>query len=93
MMSLVALERDQRLEETFPREWPARVVIHSVKGLSYERFVRFPKGDPENPLTWEEMTAKFKSLTGSVLPPERCARIAAQIASAKPAALADLCRS
>ena len=93
MMSLVALERDQRLEETFPREWPARVVIHSIKGPNHEKFVRFPKGDPENPLTWEEMTAKFKSLTGSVLPPERCARIAAQIVSAKPAALADLCRS
>ena len=93
LMGLVVLEKDQRLEKTFPREWPARVVIHSATGASHEKFVRYPKGDPENPLTWEEMTAKFQSLAGAVLPPERCARIASQIASAKPAEMAALCCS
>lgn len=93
MMRLVALEKDQRLEETFPREWPARLVIHLTNGARHEKFVRYPKGDPENPLTWQEMTAKFQWLAGSVFPPDRCSRIADQIAVAKPAALADLCRS
>lgn len=93
MMSRVALERDERLEETFPREWPARVAIQLAGGHIYEKFVRYPKGDPENPLTWEEMTAKFRSLATSVLPPDRCDRIAAQITSAGPAEIAELCRS
>ena len=41
-------------------------------GQRYEKFVRYPKGDPENPLTWDELAAKFRSLAGAVLSPERC---------------------
>jgi len=91
LMEKVILTKDARLEDTFPREWPARVVVHTAAGQSYEQFVRYPKGDPENPLTWDEMAAKFRSLAGAVLPPARCEQIIDQIATAKPAALAGLC--
>lgn len=91
MMGRVVLEKDIRLEKTFPHEWPARVTIHLEDGRSFEKFIRHPKGDPENPLTWEEMTAKFRSLASAVFPAGRCDRIIEQIATAKPAALAALC--
>ena len=91
MMDKVVLLKDPRLEETFPREWPARVVISLASGRKYEKFVRYPKGDPENPLSWEEMAAKFRALAGRVLSPDRCDQIIGQIATAKPAALAALC--
>ncbi len=90
MMSKVTLVRDSRLEETFPREWPARVVISLASGERHEKFVRYPKGDPENPLTWNEMESKFRALAGQVLPAGRCDQIIGQIATAKPAALAAL---
>ncbi len=93
MMSTVVLEKDDRLETAFPREWPARVVIHVSNGQSHERLIRYPKGDPENPLTWAEMTAKFQSLAGSLMSADRCARIAAQIGVARPAEIAVLCGS
>jgi len=48
MMQKVVLVRDARLEETFPREWPARVSIQLNNGQPYEEFIRYPKGDPEN---------------------------------------------
>ena len=51
--------------EYFPREWPARVAIELETGERYEDSVRYPKGDPENPLTCEEMAAKFRSLAWS----------------------------
>jgi 2-methylcitrate dehydratase PrpD len=92
MMAKVTLVKDERLEETFPREWPARVVISLRSGPRYEKFVRYPKGDPENPLTWDEMTAKFRALTTPVLSAGGCARIVNELAFAKPAALAALCR-
>lgn len=91
MMGRVVLEKDIRLEKTFPHEWPARVTIHLEDGRSFEKFIRHPKGDPENPLTWEEMTAKFRSLASAGFPAGRCDRIIEQIATAKPAALAALC--
>ena len=92
MMSKVTLTKDPRLETTFPREWPARVTIDTEGGQSHEKFLRYPKGDPDNPLTWEEMAAKFRSLAGAVLSPERCNRIVEQLPTAAPADLAVLCR-
>lgn len=91
MMDKVALTKDIRLEKNFPREWPARVVIELDTGESYENSVRYPKGDPENPLTWEEMASKFRSLAGAVLPPHRCQQIIAGITTARPADLPALC--
>lgn len=87
MMGRVTLVKDQRIEETFPREWPARVAIVLDDGCSYEKFVRYPKGDPENPLTWDEMASKFRSLAGSVLSADRRNSIVEQIAGSNPTEL------
>jgi 2-methylcitrate dehydratase PrpD len=64
LMNKVALVKDASIEDTFPREWPARVTIELKHGPCYEKFVRYPKGDPENALTWDELAAKFRALTG-----------------------------
>jgi 2-methylcitrate dehydratase PrpD len=90
LMNKVALVKDARIEETFPQEWPARVVIELQGGQRYEKFVRYPKGDPENPLTWDEMTAKFRSLAGAVLSADRCDEIIEATSGAKPARLPAL---
>ncbi len=87
----VTLVRDPSIEQTFPREWPARVTIQRLDGQTHEKFVRYPKGDPENPLSWSEMADKFRALAGRVLPPDRCERILQELPTANPAALAALC--
>ncbi len=33
--------------------------------------VRYPKGDPQNPLSWDELLAKYRELGRSVLPADR----------------------
>jgi 2-methylcitrate dehydratase PrpD len=91
VMNKVTLVKDPRLEENFPQEWPARVTIELENGQRFEKFIRYPKGDPENPLTWVELAAKFRALAGAVLSPERCDEIIAAISSAKPATLPALC--
>jgi 2-methylcitrate dehydratase PrpD len=53
----------------------ARVVVETEAGERHERFVRYPKGDPENPLTWDELAAKFLALAGPVVGPDRCIEI------------------
>ena len=72
MMAKIGLVRDAKIEETFPREWPARVTIETVDGAKHERFIRYPKGDPDNPLSWDEMIAKFRALAGAVIDDEAC---------------------
>jgi 2-methylcitrate dehydratase PrpD len=91
LMNKVALVKDPRIEANFPQEWAARVTIEVENGQRWEKFVRYPKGDPENPLTWDEMAAKFRTLAGNVLSSERCDQIIAAVSSAKPAALPALC--
>ncbi|MBZ5576255.1 MAG: MmgE/PrpD family protein [Acidobacteriia bacterium] len=91
LMAKVVLVKDRRLEENFPREWPARISIELMDGRQYEQSVRYPKGDPQNPLSWDEMAAKFRSLAGAVLSPERCSQIIALVSQANPATLPALC--
>jgi 2-methylcitrate dehydratase PrpD len=85
LMNKVDLVKDPRIEETFPQEWPARVAIELENGQRYEKLVRYPKGDPENPLSWDEMRAKFRALAGG------CDEIVAAIYTDKPATLPALC--
>ena len=93
MMQKVKLLKDSEIEKTFPREWPARVVIETKSGGRHESFVRFPKGDPENPLSWDEMSDKFVALCKPVLSREQCAEIVQKVrnGSTAPAKLARAC--
>jgi 2-methylcitrate dehydratase PrpD len=75
LMGKVVLQKDIRIEKNFPAEWPAIVQVHLTNGKHFEKYVRFPKGDPENPLTWQELSAKFHSLAMRVFPNTRCDQI------------------
>ena len=93
MMQKVKLVESDEIEKTYPREWPARVVIETESGDKHERFVRYPKGDPENPLTWDELAAKFLALSKPVLPHDQCVEIVKQVrgGAAVPSRLARAC--
>jgi 2-methylcitrate dehydratase PrpD len=75
LMGKVVMTKDIRIEKNFPAEWPARVIVQLNDGTEYESCIRHPKGDPENPLSWEELSAKFHSLTMHVFPKNRCEQI------------------
>jgi 2-methylcitrate dehydratase PrpD len=75
----VVLEKDDRIEKNFPEEWPARVQVRLTSGKKFKNKIRFPKGDPGNPLTWEELSAKFQSLATRGLPKTRCEQIVKSI--------------
>ncbi|HZV60370.1 MAG TPA: MmgE/PrpD family protein [Candidatus Eremiobacteraceae bacterium] len=68
LMSKVVMIKDVRIEKNFPAEWPSNAKIVLEDGTIYEKFIRHPKGDPENPLSWEELASKFRSLAIPVLP-------------------------
>jgi 2-methylcitrate dehydratase PrpD len=65
LMKKVHCFRGEDLEIEFPKKWPARVKIETTKGTFSDR-IDYPKGDPENPLTWEEMITKFNYVTNPV---------------------------
>jgi 2-methylcitrate dehydratase PrpD len=83
-MRKVVLVKDKRIEENFPKEWPARVQIDLTNGKQFKKHVRYPKGDPENPLSWQELSAKFESLATRVIPNAGVAQIVRAVSEMKP---------
>jgi 2-methylcitrate dehydratase PrpD len=71
LMPKVTYARDPELEKNYPREWPAWARIMLKGGREVFSHVRFPKGDPENPLSWEELSQKYRELTGAVWKPHQ----------------------
>jgi 2-methylcitrate dehydratase PrpD len=83
-MGKVVMTKDTRIEKNFPAEWPAIVQVHLMDGKQLEKYIRFPKGDPENPLTWQELSAKFQSLATRVFPKTRCDQIVNSVKDMNP---------
>jgi 2-methylcitrate dehydratase PrpD len=63
LMRKVKCEHNPDLDKDYPKVWPSIVNIETTKGRVFEERVDYPKGDPENPLTWEELTDRFDLLS------------------------------
>lgn len=57
----------------------AKVVVTTRDGRKIERFVRIPKGQPQNKMTAAEMEEKFRGLACLVLPRENVDRLVEKI--------------
>jgi 2-methylcitrate dehydratase PrpD len=79
MMRRVECVVDPDLDKTFPKQWCATAEILTKDGKRYFIKIEYPKGDPENPLTWEEMIEKFHSLSNGSLTKGRRIKIVDQV--------------
>jgi 2-methylcitrate dehydratase PrpD len=79
MMDRVECFVNTDLDRTYPKQWEATAEIVTRDGKRYDSRIAFPKGDPENPLTWDEMIGKFHDLTGRIYPKEQRMRIIDQV--------------
>jgi 2-methylcitrate dehydratase PrpD len=50
---------NEEFEAVYPSHYPARVTVKTKDGKVYAGEVKYPKGDPENPASKEEVTEKF----------------------------------
>ena len=58
----VSVIEDEKLTTQSPAVRGARVTIYMKNGKEFETSCLYPKGEPENPLTQEELEKKFKGL-------------------------------
>jgi 2-methylcitrate dehydratase PrpD len=72
---------DPELETTFPRQFRAWAEVETKDGRTLRGDVEYPKGDPENPLTWDEMKGKFTGLTSELISRQRQQEIISSIES------------
>ena len=81
MMQKVDCVEDPALELNYPAQWPAWVEIQTNNGLSFKADITYPKGDPENALTWDELKEKFKGLVQPIISPSRANEIIGMVDS------------
>ncbi len=67
VMKHVELSVDSQLEAAFPRQRAAIVEIEITDGNVYRHHSPTRKGDPDNPLTDEELSAKYRELVIPVI--------------------------
>jgi 2-methylcitrate dehydratase PrpD len=81
LMSRVSCVADPELDKVYPRKWPASVEIITKAGEKLSARIDYPKGDPENPLSWEELIQKFNRLSAPVFSEGRRAEIISRVRS------------
>ena len=68
------------MDKEFPEKWQANVKIITKKG-NYETHQSYPKGDPKNPLTWDELIERFHLMTSKVISREKSNEIVEKVTS------------
>ncbi len=68
-------EASEEFEKMFPAKQPSRIVITTNDGNRYEEYLEYPKGDPREPMTMEDLEAKFNGLSAELLSAERRANV------------------
>lgn len=74
-MKKVQVVANAEFERAFPARQCTRVTITTTDGRSLTHAMDYPKGDPRDPMTLEELDVKFNALAEPVLSAERRARL------------------
>jgi 2-methylcitrate dehydratase PrpD len=79
LMARTDCYRDPSLDEDYPTRWPAAAEIRLKDGRTVATRIEYATGEPENPVPRDGLVAKFVSLAGNLLPPDRAAALAQRI--------------
>ncbi len=64
-------EASVEFEAMFPAKQPSRVVVRTKDGREFSEYLEYPKGDPREPMTMEDLENKFNALSAPLLSAER----------------------
>ncbi len=79
LMARIELTPDDTLDGEYPQKWGAIVEVSTKDGRILSKKVEYPKGDPQNPFSQEEVSEKFLSLTRGILPMEKSSSMLSRI--------------
>lgn len=84
VMQNVEVIVDPQLDKEYtekPDRWAVELTITCKDGKTYAKFVEYPKGDPPNPMTWDETVEKFMDLSVPVYGEEVCKKLVNLVAT------------
>lgn len=71
----VKVVADPEIEKVFPELQRVRAVVTTTDGRSFTKELDYPKGDPRNPLSDEEIAGKFRALGEGIATAEEMDRM------------------
>ncbi len=83
-------EASEEFEKMFPAKQPSKVVVRTTDGREYSEYLEYPKGDPREPMTMDDLTAKFNSLSDALLSADRQTEIREMIFACESMQIRDL---
>jgi 2-methylcitrate dehydratase PrpD len=66
LLEKVVCVKDPELEASYPAKWAGWAEIETRDGQRMRARVEMPRGEPENPLVWDDLVDKFHTLTSPV---------------------------
>lgn len=67
VIDIIHGEASEEFEKMFPAKQPSKVVIKTKDGREFSEYLEYPKGDPREPMTIEDLDNKFEGLTEKLL--------------------------
>ena len=71
LMQRVECYVSPELDDYYPNEWRASASVEMLDGSIFEAKRRFALGDPHNPLSWEQLIARFHDLVQPIVVDDR----------------------
>lgn len=84
VMQNVEVIVDAKLDKEYteqPDRWAVELTIITKEGKKHVKFVEYPKGDPPNPMTWDEAVEKFMDLSEPVYGKGVCEKLCKLVAT------------
>ena len=67
LMQKVDCYSSPELDDYYPAEWRASASVQMTDGQEFHATIRYPLGDPQNPLSWEQLEARFHELVAPAI--------------------------
>jgi 2-methylcitrate dehydratase len=79
LMQKIVIRRDDGLTALYPEGIPNRLEVATWQGHTYTREVTYPRGHARNPMTDEEVAAKYLAMARLQLPDDRAMALAEKV--------------
>lgn len=66
---------DPEIEKVYPKYYPCTVEVTMNDGTVISSHTEYPKGDPENPVSWEEAEEKFRFMAGHEMSEDKVQKV------------------
>jgi 2-methylcitrate dehydratase PrpD len=88
LMQKIHVKPSDPFTAIYPKKWPGKISLR-VDGQKYEQEVLAPKGDSDQPMTWEDVEQKTKRLTRPFFGPTRVEKLGSFVEGLGPVGKVD----